>query len=172
MLSDLCIMPERHDWNRLGYRIFPIPLWFQLRLQDLDPTLQMQYIPPTNIDIRGMSETQYPYGGWQVCRKLKRSGWLHKLAVYTLMDRYGRYVPPTPGMLKLIRYAKGLWNHREFGKMQKQMDDSIVAINRGREDEAKDVLNNAMNKFLSFQGKRQFHNRVFNADSYTRAELN
>ena len=141
MLSDLCIMPERHDWNRLGYRIFPIPLWFQLRLQDLDPTLQMQYIPPTNIDIRGMSETQYPYGGWQVCRKLKRS-------------------------------AKGLWNHREFGKMQKQMDDSIVAINRGREDEAKDVLNNAMNKFLSFQGKRQFHNRVFNADSYSRAELN
>ena len=111
-----------------------------------------------------MNPNQYPQGGWQICRKMK-NGWLHKLAVFSLTDRMGRFVPPSAETLKILAFCRKQWRDRDFLKMSEMLETSIRRINRARETKAKDELQDAMVDFLSYSGNRQFSNRVFMANS-------
>lgn len=152
------LMPRRPDWNTLGP---PVPLWFRSALKRLDKTLCLQFIPPTTVDPKGMPAQQYPYGGWQICRRMKRVGWLHKLAVWSLIDRWGRYSPPGPDTIRILRLCKNLWNHRRFTAMSDELDRVCSHLNKQRADASYEDLMKDMDKFLRLQGHRQFNNRVF-----------
>ena len=162
-MSQFSVMPARPDWNRMGP---PIPCWFRVALRKFDPSLALQFVPPwsalTSGDRhKGMNDQEFPYGGWHICRRLKRTGWLHKLAVYSLMDRQGRYAPPTRDLMKILRWAKHLWCSREYHKMEDMLDRSLDEINREKVRCSKEQLQEKVHKYLSLAGNRQFSNRVF-----------
>lgn len=152
------VMPVRPDWNSLGP---PVPLWFRSALRRLDPTLQLQFIPPSSVCSDGMQVEKYPYGGWQICRRMKKTGWLHKLAVWSLMDRMGRYSPPGPDTIRILRLCKNLWNHRQFTTLSDELDRTCARMKKQKADESFESLCVDMDKFMRLQGKRQFSNRVF-----------
>jgi len=152
------IMSVEPGWNALGP---PVPLWFRSALRRLDRTLQLQFIPPSTVHPKGMPSDKFPYGGWQICRRMKRSGWLHKLAVWSLMDRFGRYSPPGPDTIKILRLCKNLWNHNKFSVLSDELDRVCSDMKQQRADASYEELIDKMGKFMSLQGNRQFSNRVF-----------
>lgn len=152
------VMAVNPGWNHLGP---PIPLWFRSALRRLDSTLQLQFIPPSTVHPRGMPAEKYPYGGWQICRRMKKTGWLHKLAVWSLMDRFGRYSPPGPDTIRILRLCRNLWNHRKFTVLSDELDRVCSRMKKQREDASYEELMDNMGKFMSLQGNRQFSNRVF-----------
>lgn len=152
------VMPVRPEWNSLGPAV---PLWFRSALRKVDKTLCLQFIPPDNQVPKGMPAHKYPYGGWQICRIMKRTGWLHKLAVWSLMDRHGRFSPPGPDTIRIIRLCKNLWNHRQFTILSDELDLVCARMKKQRADDSFEDLMGNMDKFLRLQGNRQFKNRVF-----------
>lgn len=154
----LKVMPARDDWNRLGPFI---PPWFRKALKNIDPTLVLQFIPPVSmVGPGGTSPTTLPLGAWQICRRM-RNGWLHKLAIWSLVDRNGNYAPPGQDTLRLLRFARNLWKHRQFHKMEEMMEESIDRIQKAQAAKSKEKLVEEMHRFLSLQGQRQFKNRTF-----------
>jgi len=162
-IADLNVMPERPEWNKLGP---PVPLWFKLQLKRLDPTLHLQFLPPSNwvepgLCRHAMNWLEFPLGGWQICRKLKRVGWLHRLCVWSLMDRFGRYTPPDWETVVVLRYARNLWRNGLFTKLEDDLDETLTRIQKNKADASFDALLDALDKFVALQGRREFTNRVF-----------
>jgi len=160
MMENLSVMPVRHDWNAVGPRV---PAWFRQRLARIDPTLGLQFIPPNDHPVsegKGLDPGKCPKGGWQIVRKL-RNGWLHKLAVFSLTDRYGRPVPPNEETCKILDFAKRMWNNQEFEKLMDLQEEAIQEMQHAKATKSKDELQSAIQKFMSLQGNRQFENRVF-----------
>jgi len=109
-----------------------------------------------------MNAEQYPEGGWQICRKM-RNGWLHKLAVFSLTDRFGRFCQPNPETFKILAYCRKQWREKNFTDMQDKMERSMKQMQAAAASQTKDDLMNAMSEFQSCMGDRQYHNRVFTA---------
>lgn len=146
-------------WNRLGP---PIPLWFRRQLARIDPGLVLQYIPPrTGRWPRGVNRDVYPWGVWDVCKRLPRTGLLHPRAVWSLADEQGWYSPPGPDTIKLIRMAYSLHRRGQMDKLERVFEDSLIAINRAREEKSVARMRDAMLKHCSARFDRQWDNRVY-----------
>lgn len=152
------VMPARHDWNSMGP---PVPPWFRKQLKLVDPTLVLQFVPPDTLDRNGMNSKYYPSGGWQICRKLPRTGFLHKVVVWSLLDREGYPAPPGPDTIKLLRLARNMWRHHDYLTMEETMDKAMQDAVRAKARNAKEDLMKSMNDCLSVMDTRQFTNRVF-----------
>lgn len=152
------IMAPRHDWNSWGPKV---PPWFLRKLRHIDPALTLQYVPPNTLDPQGMNASQYPYGGWQICRKLPRTGWLHKVVVWSLVDKAGFPAPPGPDTVKILRMARQMWRHHDHSRMQDMLEDSIKQAQRAKAEKSEDALYESLETCLSILGHRQFSNRVF-----------
>jgi len=159
MFTAKCMQP-RPDWNRCGPHV---STWFKRRLKRFDKSLVLQYIPPNThpaSDHNCMNAEQYPQGGWQICRRMK-NGWLHKLAVFSLTDRYGRFCHPNPETFKILAYCRKQWRDQKFEQMQDMMENSMKAMKRAAMSQTREDLMQSMQDFQTCMGNKQHHNRVF-----------
>lgn len=145
-------------WNRLGP---PIPLWFRRQLRWIDKDLMLQFVPPRGyISERGVNPEIHPYGVWNIGKLLPRTRFLNPCVVWSLTDMYGRYSPPQPATIKLIRTAYNLQCHNRIHELERLLDESLVQINRAREDRSVAKLRDAIQKYCSVTMGRQWENRV------------
>lgn len=127
--------------------------------------MTLQFIPPmTLVGSKGCNPCMHPLGVWQIARKLRRTGYLHKVAVWSLTDTRGLYSPPTPHTLRVLRMAMYLHRQGEGDKLQQILDESLEEINDARARKNKHDLRDALRKFFSAAGNRQYSNRVFFGD--------
>lgn len=163
------LMPVRPEWNRMGPAL---PCWFRMKLNRFDPTLVLQYIPaadrlPPQDRRYGLNPAVCPLGGWQICRRIK-NGWLHKLAVFSLTDSEGNPCSPTAETIKILRLCRSLWRKKDFRRMELTLESSLEEIKRNKHRASKDRLREAMSRFCSLNFDRQFSNRVFMGDSWSK----
>jgi hypothetical protein len=126
-------MPERRDWQNIGP---VIPTWFRARLRRIDPQLVLQYIPPVTTHPDGVNAVLFPRGVVALCRRLHRTRLLHKTWVLSLADEQGRYQAPTPGLVRLLIYARNQWKRGGGQRLHKYFDQTmqIALSDRRRED--------------------------------------
>ncbi len=153
------LMRPRSDWNRRGPHV---SLWFRLRLKALDPALVLQFVPPRSPrDPRGVPHETYPRGVWDICRVLPKSGLLHPVAVWSLVDVYGDYASPGPDTLRLL--IRAMWYHRQglMHLMEAMLENSMESMRSAKALRSKELLVRAMGKYMSLYGSRQWQNRVY-----------
>jgi len=83
-------------------------------------------------------------------------------AMWSLSDVDGNYCPPTPNTLRLLRLAM-YHHHRQDGHvMEKQMENSVLAMKQACEDDSRKHLHASATDFCRhvFKG-RQWSNRIF-----------
>lgn len=140
----------------------PVPLWFKRRLKSLDPRLRLQFIPPQSArEPRGVPRDAFPRGVWDICRVLRKSGRLHPVAVWSLVDRHGNYAAPGMDTIRLLRLAYYLHRRNQLHLLERQMDDSIQEMNQAACVRSSGRLRNAMGRYMSLYGSRQWQNRVY-----------
>ena len=158
MPSEMSLRPE---WNSLGP---PVPCWFRLKLQEFDPSLVLQFLPswdvlPEEDQRRGMNPDTCPEGAWHIFR-LVRPGWVRALAVFSLVDRVGYYVEPTPYVFKLLRYCRALWRARESHLLDQMLEQSINGLKKDRASKSREDLVRRIDERLVSAGRRQFSHKV------------
>jgi len=153
------LLVRRPDWNRRGPHV---PVWFLRRLRRLDPRLVLQFTPPRSLkDPRGVPPRIYPNGIWDICKRMRRSGFLHPVATWSLADSEGYYAPPGANTLKLLGTAMKLHRAGRSKVLEDKMDRALEEINSAQEARSVERLHSALQKFISFRGSRQWNNRVF-----------
>ena len=146
-------------WN--GGSPPPIPAWFRAQLKSLDPTLELQFIPPDWADPDGVPERIYPYGVYDICYRLPKSNLLHPKVVYSLANSEGMPCPPGPSIIRLLRIAKYLCLRGEHAKLRQTMDAAVTQYKSARARESKAEAHDACQKFCSVNFNRQWSNRVY-----------
>lgn len=152
------ILPPRPDWNQMGP---PVPLWFRRQVEMIDKDWTLQFVPPRSQDPEGVPDDIYPEGVWDICYKLPRSGYLRPVAVYSLADEDGYFSMPTPKIIEMLRLAKALIIQGQGHRLNEMMDEAILDYNDAKYRDSKDRQMNAMSRYLSIHGHRQFQNRVY-----------
>jgi len=147
-------------WNRMGP---PVPCWFRRKLREISPNLTLQFIPPMSdgTNWRGVNPVIYPNGVWDVCNKLKKTGYLHPVAVWSLADSNGNFAPPGMDTVKLLRTALRVCRKGQVAKLERAMDASILEINKARQAKAETRLHNALQRYSGRFMDRQWQNRVY-----------
>jgi hypothetical protein len=146
----------RPDWNRMGP---PVPLWFRKRVEKLGFTLQ--FIPPRSIyHPRGVNPDMYPGGVWDICKRLRRSKFLHPRVVFSLADSGGNYVRPCMETWRILRYALYLQRMNRMEELEDMMDRSIADYQQAIAGGERERFHNCMQKFCSLHMGRQWQNRV------------
>jgi len=140
----------------------PLPCWFVKRLKRLDPRLVLQFTPPKSdrTDWKGVSPAIYPNGIWDICNKLRKTGFLHPVAVWSLTDSNGNFAQPGMDTIKLLRTALRICRKGGINKLERQMDASIREINKAHEAKSITRLHNALQRHSSQFDGRQWSNRV------------
>jgi hypothetical protein len=154
------IFRVRPDWNTLGTRRFPVPLWFRRRLRRLDPRLVLQYIPPWSEDREGVQDSIYPWGIWSLCRLIPRSRHvLHPVCVWDLADAHGLPVPPGESAWKLLRRAYG-WRRQGVDLLERKMEEHLLRENVRVSEKKREELREDIRRKCSQSWGRQWSNRV------------
>ena len=128
----------------------------------LNPRLVLQFTPPKSerTDWKGVSPALYPNGVWDICNRLRKTGFLHPVAVWSLTDSNGRFAQPGMDTIKLLRTALRICRKRGTEKLERMMDDSIMEINKARETKSVARLHNALQRHAGRFNGRQWNNRV------------
>ena len=155
----LPLFKARPDWNKRGP---PVSIWFRRNLKRIDPKLTLQFIPPrSQEDPRGLSLEMFPSGAWFICRRLRQSRLLHPKAVWSLVDAHGNPADPGPDTLRLLRLSLFLDSRGLGTKLEDEMDRCLGEMNSLRETRSHSRLMEALTRFTSRWGDRQFTNRIF-----------
>jgi len=153
------LMPERKDWNMIGP---PIPGWFRCRLEEIDPALCTQYIPPDTEIEGGCNGDVFPFGIVTICRKMRNTGWLYKRWVYGLINEDGIPVAPTWALLNSIRIAH--FDHQNFNRprLEDKLERHCRELKRAKAADSKARLMGSLAKQLSAMDIRgRSESRVF-----------
>lgn len=152
-------MEPRLDWNRQGPSV---PLWFRRSLTRLDPLLTLQFIPPrSEKEPNGVDLTMCPTGCWNICRRLPRSRLLHPLAVWSLTDIHGRFAPPGPDTMHLLRLAYVYHRAGRTFQLEEELDSALQKWNmEHRTDPSQKKYRERTAKLASIACGRQWNNRV------------
>lgn len=119
-------MDPRPDWNFLGP---PLPRWFREGIKRIDSLLTLQFIPPAvNEGDRGCDPDRFPEGVWVVCRRLRSSRLLHKTWVCGLVDAVGMPKPPTPNLLKVLRFAYNGMRNRHEDRLAEEFSRQVAGL--------------------------------------------
>ncbi len=133
------LMAPRPDWNRLGPRL---PRWFRRRLKEVDPQLEMQFMPPRSSTRprEGVDSMQFPEGVWVICYRMRHTRWLYRRWVYRLATPEGRPDMPRRDLVQLLKWATNLRrNGRErhlldlYERGSMQVHTEKVAASKERE---------------------------------------
>jgi hypothetical protein len=152
--------PPNRAWNRLGP---PVPSWFRRRIRKIDSRLTLQFHPAQSaLHPRGVPAEFYPKGVWDVCIKLPQSGYLSPVAVWSLVDNFGRFAPPGADTVRLLQKAYAHRRNRTSWKLERMMDSALQECQRARELRSKEAMVNAMASYASvyFHNQRQWENRI------------
>lgn len=148
----------RPEWNKWGPHL---PLWFKMQLKRIDPNLVVQFRPPLCAACpEGVPADMYPYGVWDICRKLPITGYLCPTVVWSLADMDGNFSPPTGDTITIIRAAFSDWRNNRVGRLFRMLDKSLASLKRAKALVSKECLVKTMGKHLSLLGHRQFSHRV------------
>ena len=119
-------MDPRPDWNFLGP---PLPRWFREGIKRIDSLLTLQFIPPAVVESgRGCDPDRFPKGVWVVCRRMRSSRLLHKTWVCGLVDAIGLPKPPTPQLLKVIRFAYNGMRNRHQDHLAEEFSRQVASL--------------------------------------------
>jgi hypothetical protein len=135
------IMPHRPHWNSMGWKL---PAWFKAGIKRIDPSLVLQFMPPTDIDPKGLDRAKFPIGAWIVCRKMNRTGWLHARWVMQLANPDGSPMQIRPQILRVLRLARDFWKAGKRDRMESEFDQACLAMMRATSAESKDAARAAL----------------------------
>lgn len=152
-------MEVRPDWNRQGPSV---PLWFRRSLTRIDPRLTLQFIPPrSEREPKGVDPTMCPTGCWNICRRLPRSKLLHPIAVWSLTDMDGRFAPPGPDTIQMIRLAYVFHRKGRTFQLEEELDSALQRWNMtNRIAPSEKKFRDRTAKLTSIVCGRQWDNRV------------
>lgn len=144
-------MPERRDWNAMG----PVlPAWFRGYLRRIDPSLVLQFVPPSTHAKGGCSPERNPFGVWAICRRMPNTGWLCKRWVYDLSTPDGRHLPPTRDLVELLIKARDLWRKGQMDHLENLFDRNMAARQKEAEAESKQRMAERIEQRMRRMGLR------------------
>ena len=129
------VMPPRPDWNAIGPRL---PIWFIKQLNQLDPQLVTQFMPPAPILGSKLNSQLFPYGAWAICRRMRRTGWLHRRWAWSLCGPNGEPLTPTPETIRVLRISRNLWKQGRADVMDDSFDHAIRSAESAKSDESRE----------------------------------
>lgn len=131
-------MKPRPDWNRMGPKL---PNWFRVRLKRMDSMLCPQFIPPREPNgTEGVTQEIFPHGVWAICRRLPRTGWLHKRWCWRLTDDHGNYRPPDWHTVKLLRWCIALHRRNQHHRIEEQFDAVAASVARDKSSKSREQM--------------------------------
>lgn len=116
------VMPERRDWNAMGP---PLPVWFRTYIEEIDPDLVLQFVPPSSFAKGGCCPKQHPFGVWAICRRMNATGWLCKRWVYSMTQPNGAPLVPTRDLVELLIRARDLWRKGQLDQLEDRFDRAM-----------------------------------------------
>jgi hypothetical protein len=148
-------------WNRMGQRY--LSARFRKRFDALfgKQGFVLQFIPPRSLlHQRGVNPEIYPFGVWDVCKRLPRSGFLHPRVVWSLADTEGRPSLPGPDTLRLVRTALFLQRNDRVEEIEETIDKSIQAVKRAGAEKNEAAMRAMLRRYSSAYGTRQWTHKV------------
>jgi hypothetical protein len=130
-------MAPRPDWNRRGPTL---PAWFRLQLRRIDRRLTLQFIPPSTEEPEGVPAEHFPHGVWYLCGRMPRTRWLIKRAVYALVDRDGKLIPPDQRLMQMLRMARRLRRRGRFADLERDAEAAVRRCARDRRLQCREGL--------------------------------
>ncbi len=106
-----------------------MPRWFREGIKRVDSRLVLQFIPPAIEESdRGCDPDRFPEGVWVVCRRMRSSRMLHKTWVCALVDAIGLPKPPTPQLLKVLRFAYNGMRNRHQDRLAEEFSRQVASL--------------------------------------------
>lgn len=153
------LMRARPDWNVKGPQVAP---WFRRALARLDKRLVLQFVPARRIGQKGgMNAKMFPKGAWIICRRLRRSRYLHPAAVWSLVDDAGNPASPGADTIRVLRIAMAYHRNNQWDRLERLVDDFCTGMNTRKQDQSMNMFRAKMKQAASILGSRQWNNRVF-----------
>jgi hypothetical protein len=140
------VMQERRDWNAMGPKL---PVWFREFLEEIDPDLVLQFVPPRPFAKGGCDPTQHPFGVWAICRRMPQTGWLFKRHVFDLSTPQGLPCPPTRDLCEMLLHSRGLWRTGKLDQLESLFDRAMAAKQRSAVEASRARLHERIEKRLS-----------------------
>lgn len=158
IMSDLGFRKVNPVWNRRGPHI---PAWFRRQLKWIDPRMVVQFTPPYSEDEpAGVNPMLYPMGVWDVCYRMPRTGLLYPTVAFSLVTADGLYQPPSPWMIRLLRFARGARRRRTDRKILEAVDGHLNELRKSAAVRDKQKVREHFQEVLRRNGHRQWSNRV------------
>jgi len=121
-LRNSCMM-ERRDWNAMGP---PLPVWFRVYLEEIDPDLVLQFVPPSSFAKGGCCPKQHPFGVWAICKRMNATGLLCKRWVYSMSHPTGEPLQPTRDLVELLIRSRNLSRRGQLDKLEDMFDRAMA----------------------------------------------
>lgn len=145
------VMPERRDWNAMGP---PLPVWFRVYVEEIDPDLVLQFVPPSSHAKGGCCPKQHPFGVWAICRRMAATGWLCKRWVYSMTTADGSPLQPTRDLVELLIRARDMWRNGRMDQMESMFDRAMSAKKQASVVASKERLHERMEQRMRAHGFR------------------